>query len=198
MAHGRLASLLAPVLGPRTVMWLFVPIVAGFLGLGVYERSPGERGVAARVSPDLETRSLYVFVHPGCPCTRASIEQLDRILTQVRGVEAEVSLFFFRPKDARHGFAGAAIEERVRSIPGVRIIDDPDGAMARRFGIRTSGHALLIESDGEVLFDGGLTGSRGHAGDNESSAMLRDLLLQRREANEGVRPVFGCAIRGDA
>ena len=199
MFRDRVASLLSPVLGPRAVMWLFVPIVAGLLGLGVYERSPGGRSVAARIAPELDGRSLFVFIHPGCPCTRASLEQLDRVLTQVRDVEIDVRMFFFRPLNAQHGFAGSEFEERAERMPGVQVIDDPGGVMARRFGVRTSGHALFFEKDGEIVFDGGLTGSRGHSGDNSNSAMLRDLILQRDPADEdSVRPVYGCAIREDA
>jgi hypothetical protein len=52
------------------------------------------------------------------------------------------------------------------AIPGVKVLFDPDRMEARRFGAETSGHNLSFGADGGLLFSGGITASRGHAGES--------------------------------
>ena len=56
------------------------------------------------------------------------------------------------------------------------MLRDDDGAEARRFGAETSGQTLLYDEHGALLFSGGITGARGHAGDNAGRASLVALL----------------------
>lgn len=77
------------------------------------------------------------------------------------------------------------------SIPGVTVRADTDGAEARRFGARTSRHVVLYDSAGGVLFRGGITSLRGHAGDNAGATAIIALLKGER-ANAAESPVFGC------
>ena len=53
------------------------------------------------------------------------------------------------------------------------MLRDDDGAEARRFGAETSGQTLLYDARGALAFSGGITGARGHAGDNAGRASLR-------------------------
>ena len=73
------------------------------------------------------------------------------------------------------------------------MISDLDGQEASRFGAQTSGHTLLFGIDGHLLFSGGITSSRGHAGTNvgESSiiALLKNEVPIRTETL-----VFGCSL----
>ena len=70
---------------------------------------------------------------------------------------------------------------------------DIDGALAKRFSIQTSGHALLYDSDGKLLFSGGITGGRGHAGDNEGRQTLTSF-LEDGTSPSATRPVYGCPL----
>ena len=63
----------------------------------------------------------------------------------------------------------------------------------QRFGAETSGYVLLYDTHGKLLFKGGITGSRGHAGDNAGESAIVALL-------EGEKPVltrtkvYGCSL----
>jgi hypothetical protein len=82
-------------------------------------------------------------------------------------------------------------------IPGVSRVVDRDGTEAARFGARTSGHVVLYDSNDRLLFAGGITESRGHAGDNmgrrevERALATEPALFTRHE-------VFGCAFEDES
>jgi hypothetical protein len=79
------------------------------------------------------------------------------------------------------------------AIPGATVTRDDDGHEAALFRAETSGQTFLYASDGDLLFTGGTTGARGHAGDNAGRAAL--LALLRREApDRRATPVFGCPL----
>ncbi len=59
------------------------------------------------------------------------------------------------------------------------MLRDDDGAEAKRFGAETSGQTLLYDERGTLAFSGGITGSRGHAGDNAGRASLLALINRR-------------------
>jgi hypothetical protein len=73
---------------------------------------------------------------------------------------------------------------------------DDGGVEARRFGVKTSGTVLLYSALGRLLFHGGITGSRGHEGDNYGITRLAAAL--RGGAGDTAVPVvsrvFGCAL----
>jgi hypothetical protein len=78
----------------------------------------------------------------------------------------------------------------------VEILRDDDAVEARRFGVFTSGQSLLYAPDGALLFSGGITASRGHAGDNAGIAAIAALARGRGAATTET-PVFGCALRSE-
>jgi hypothetical protein len=79
------------------------------------------------------------------------------------------------------------------AIPGVEVVRDEGGFEALRFRAATSGQATLYDRGGRLLFSGGITGARGHAGDNAGRAAIVSLL-----AADGVglreTPVYGCPL----
>ncbi len=79
------------------------------------------------------------------------------------------------------------------SIPGVTVQVDNAGLEARRFHAETSGQTLLYDRSGVLRFQGGITLSRGHAGDNPGRSALQDLLLEGH-SNQIKTPVFGCSL----
>jgi hypothetical protein len=79
------------------------------------------------------------------------------------------------------------------AITGARVLLDQDGREARRFHVVGSGHTLLFLPSGELLFSGGITGSRGHEGDNPGAEAIVDRLNYGHSA-VAKTPVFGCAL----
>jgi hypothetical protein len=70
---------------------------------------------------------------------------------------------------------------------------DRDGAESRRFRTETSGHALLYDAGGRLLFSGGITVARGHAGDNAGLGAIEALVAGEPAARRRTL-VFGCAL----
>ena len=72
-------------------------------------------------------------------------------------------------------------------------VRDDGGAEARAFGVETSGQTLLYDAAGKLRFNGGITGSRGHAGDNAGRKALVALIGETAPDRNGAS-VFGCPL----
>ena len=83
-----------------------------------------------------------------------------------------------------------------RRIPGAHVVQDVDGRLARGFGARTSGHVVAYDRGGALRLQGGLTISRGHAGDNRSTAHLRRM-AEGAPVELLNAPVYGCDLLGE-
>ena len=73
------------------------------------------------------------------------------------------------------------------------VVRDDEGLEAERFGASTSGQTVVYDSEGELLFTGGITGARGHAGDNLGRESVLEL-LNRGKAERSWTSVFGCRL----
>jgi hypothetical protein len=136
--------------------------------------------------------TLLMFVHPRCPCSRASLNELAVLMTRCRG-RADVQVLYFKPRSASEDWARTDLWESAARIRGVVPRVDVDGAEHRRFLARVSGEVFLFLPNGELAFHGGITAGRGHAGDNEGRIALESFLLHRR-VSAGRTPVFGCEL----
>ncbi|HEU4339229.1 MAG TPA: hypothetical protein VFS19_04105 [Planctomycetota bacterium] len=184
--------------GLLVVAWAALVAVGAWL-LTSYANAPGpSSGVAAgwaaggALGRDPVRPTLLMFLHPHCPCSRASVEQLNTLLARAT-VKPVVKAVFIRPPGAAAGWERQGLWRSAEAIPGVETVADPEGAEARRFGIETSGHALLFAPDGARLFSGGITSARGHSGDNAGL----DLVLERLRDSSlptASTSVFGCLL----
>jgi len=91
----------------------------------------------------------------------------------------------------------AGLWESVANMPGVKLSVDNDGIEARRFGSSTSGHVMLYNTQGQLVFSGGITAARGHSGENDGRSAIVALLTQGQAATDET-PVFGCQLFGKA
>jgi hypothetical protein len=102
-------------------------------------------------------------------------------------------VLFLRPAGFADGWEKTDLWQSAAKLPGVTVVRDDGGLEARRFGAETSGQALLYDARGALIFSGGLTGSRGHVGDNAGQAALVDLLSGGGTTHPGTN-VFGCPL----
>jgi hypothetical protein len=140
--------------------------------------------------------SLVVFVHPNCSCTVATLHELATLGAN-RKSQAErpsTTIVFYRPAHSNWQ-AGKLWNSALQDIPGVKNVWDDGGREASRFGARTSGYAVLYGRRGNLLFKGGVTGSRGHEGDNLGIEELRTAMDTGRPASR-TSLVFGCDLTG--
>ncbi len=182
-----------------TTVW-FLTVGLGLQGLLAYKATPGSAGLTPAHWPDNQLLSpahgkplLIMFVHPRCPCSRASIGELELLAAQAQG-DVQIAVAFFQPDSAAVEWTESATVKKARAIPGVRIISDTEGKLAQRFGAETSGFTVLYAANGDLLFQGGITGSRGHMGDNAAfDAALK--LCHNPIKNSSVQTkVFGCRL----
>jgi hypothetical protein len=144
---------------------------------------PTDTGITANPSG----HTLVMFAHPHCPCTRASLDELAKILARCRGRNITAYIVEVDQGDEldRSDFINA-----VTAIPGLALIRGR--AESSRFGVMTSGHVLLYGQDQKLAFSGGITGSRGHRGDNDGEAAVV-AIIDGSDAGSGT-PVYGCAL----
>jgi len=181
-----------------------VAVFEGMATLARYASMPGEaREPLARWPPDSSLRPtpgrslLVMLAHPRCPCTRASLGELETVMARAGG-RVDAYVLFLQPEDADGEWESGGLWRHAASIPGVTTRKDEGGVEARRFGATTSGHVLLFDVEGRLRFSGGITRSRGHAGDNPGRATLEALLREREGEAEGRHPVYGCALEDSA
>lgn len=79
-------------------------------------------------------------------------------------------------------------------IPGVRVALDDEGLEADLFSAETSGVTLLYDSAGNLLFQGGITRSRGHEGDNDGRRSIVDFVA-KDTARRAETFVYGCPLK---
>jgi hypothetical protein len=177
--------------------WVVV-VVLGILYLGAYAAHPGDEGTptvrwlaGSRIQRDDRRPTLLIFLHPGCPCSRASLGELAYIMDRCRDRVSVQAILLGTPFLDRWG--RSEIERDLAGLPDVHVYPDRGGAEARRFSVATSGHVLLYDPRGRLVFSGGITAARGHAGDNCGRAAVLDRILSEEGGRAG-SPVFGCPL----
>lgn len=181
-----------------TVSWLSV-VGAGLWILWGYENTPGASAkppvmwpAESRIQPAQGSSTLILVAHPHCPCTRATIGELASIMAHTQG-RLNAYVLFLRPNGFTEDWEKTDLWHTASMIPGVSVLIDEDGAEARRFNSSTSGQTILYDAGGRLLFSGGITGSRGHAGDNAGESAVVSL-VNAGVAERSETFVFGCPL----
>ena len=187
-----------------TLVW-FLLVGAGAIVLLNYETESGERQSQSPIWPQDSAIShsqlrptLIFFAHPHCPCTRASVKELARILS-ICCNKADCKIVALDKLQHDPKWRDSDLVKQADSIPGVSVFWDKCGVETNRFHIKTSGHVVVFNSEGKLIFSGGITASRGHEGSNIGRDQVVSLLLNRTEqaakSNHRIEfPVFGCAL----
>jgi hypothetical protein len=143
---------------------------------------------------DVKLPSLVIAIHPHCPCSRATLGELAKLMARSQGKLKAFALFY---QSVRFGndWEKSDLWKSATRIPGVELVTDPEGNEAARFHLETSGETLLYDALGQLQFAGGITSGRGHAGDNAGRASLQDF-IRTGTIDRPRTTVFGCALRG--
>jgi hypothetical protein len=182
------------------LLW-FCAVFAGTGALLIYEHTPGASAAStaswpARAALPREPGkpTLIMFAHPRCPCTRASLGELSSLLRQFPG-KVQATVLFMVPQDAAGDpqWTQSDLWTASRDINALTPRIDPDGAQAALFGAATSGQVLLYSPSGHLLFNGGVTASRGHVGPSIGQAAITSILNHQTPAAT-LAPVYGCSL----
>lgn len=178
-----------------------VSVVLGFVVLMDYQNAPGRPAEPPAQWPtssaldagDGARGTLVLFAHPRCPCTRATLSELERLLRHVQDRVATY-VVFVQPDGYDRAWVRDHLWHRAAAMAAVQPVRDERGVEAQRFGAFTSGQVLYYDAQGRLRFAGGITGSRGHEGDNKGRQALRQL-IQTGAADRASTFVFGCALQ---
>lgn len=181
-----------------SILWLFLA-GAGLWFVAEYENTPG---VAAAPFARFPAKSqikrvpgrptLVMLAHPHCPCTRASIGELELLMAQTHG-RLTTYVLFLRPPGFTDDWEKTDLWQTASEIPDVEVVQDTDGKEAGFFNAATSGQTFLYDAGGRLLFKGGITSARGHSGDNAGRSAIV-ALLNEGEAEQTETAVYGCPL----
>lgn len=150
------------------------------------------------ITPVRDRSTLVICLHPRCPCSRASLRQLERLLANDfhqfnPKTQCSVVALFYCPENESSSWTHTQLWSMAAKIPNSTLIVDRDAQAVTKFNATTSGHILLYAEGGQLLFSGSITCGRGHEGDNPASQTLTRILsgqpVEKREF-----AVFGCEI----
>jgi hypothetical protein len=136
--------------------------------------------------------TLVMFVHPQCPCSRASVGELALLMAHCQQ-RVDAHVLFLQPRGMPSDWAQTDLWKEAERIPGVSVQPDQEGREARLFDVATSGDTALYDARGVLLFHGGISIARGHSGDNPGRDAMQALVLGTA-AERTNTPVFGCSL----
>ncbi len=178
------------------VLWA-VAVAVAVGALMTYGNRPGELGEPAPTwslealgEPATDRPTLVMFVHPKCPCTRASLEQVAKVQA-ARPHAFDLQFVIFVPTDEVGDWRNSdLIAFALRLAPeGVQF--DSGGVLTKDAGARVSGTVAFYSTDGRLQFWGGVTPARGHQGPAAGLEAIRDL-IDGNDAASRRAAVFGC------
>jgi hypothetical protein len=159
---------------------------------GVAAIAPAQWPAGTRIARASDCDTLILLAHPKCPCTRATLGDLARLMADCNG-KLKTIVLFVHPDAAPSDWDKTDLWESAAAIPGVSVCADINGVEAQRFGANTSGQTILYDLQGKLLFQGGITAGRGHEGDNAGEDSIV-ALVHGEEPVARKTPVFGCPL----
>ncbi len=181
--------------------WILA-VAAGAKVAWEYQTTPAASGEPPRVWPATSAIpgpargrwTLVLVAHPQCPCTRATVQELSRLLSRLRG-HVSAHVLVYRPSEFAAGWERTDVWDAAERIPGVTVHLDVDGHQAARFGALTSGQVLLYDTRGRLRFSGGLTTVRGQIGESVGQQWIAAAVEGTDQGFRATR-VFGCRLAG--
>jgi hypothetical protein len=184
---------------PVVVLLWIGSLACGMRTFCVLDAVPGRNAVAPatllphRAAPACHDRpSLFLFVHPMCPCSRVTLAELARVVAQHGNeLDYQIAVTSLPPNSGQ--LDQTASWRQASAIRGVVLRKDGD-ELARRLGAITSGQVLLYDAAGHLRFNGGLTDSR----DDATSGAGRRAIEQALRGSVVMPitvPVYGCGLR---
>ena len=181
------------------ILWLSTA-VGGVIYLTRYENTPAERNISyplifppeSRIERAAGQPTLVFFAHPKCPCTRTSLRELARLMTDAGG-KLQAVVVFIKPTGEGEEWTETDLRANAEAIPNVQVLIDEGELETKIFNAETSGLTLLYDRDGNLRFNGGITASRGHEGNNAGRQSIFEILTKETDKTAETS-VFGCPL----
>jgi hypothetical protein len=130
---------------------------------------------------------LVVVLHSQCPCSLATVENLIDLPENIR-THLSIRLVFTGPNPRN-----SAVADQATELPNVERQFLSEQVALKDYGARTSGQAYLYDRTGALIFEGGLTGSRGSVGESAGDDAIENAVMGRKVIASA--PVYGCALQ---
>ncbi|MDW8220421.1 MAG: hypothetical protein RML40_07820 [Bacteroidota bacterium] len=148
--------------------------------------------------------TVTIFLHPYCPCSRASLTEFAVLAHEFRGM-ADFRVLFMKPISRQRTWVErSSLYARAQAMPYCTVNIDDNGVEAALVNAVTSGFTTVYSPEGRLLFSGGITGARGHEGNNPGEEAVRVILRKYYSSRDGktltnlwstAAPTFGCTLR---
>src|SRR5258708_4565357 len=179
-------------------VWVFF-LGWGWRALSQYENTPGQAQTSpqrwptvTQVPTTLGLPTMVMFLHPHCPCSRASMAQLSLIMAHSQN-KVRTQVVFVKPPNFSQDWVKTDLYHSALQIPGVYVLIDDGGREAKIFHAQVSGQVMLYDKLGKLVFNGGITSSRGHEGDNDGQDSIIAFLTKGVVLKKQT-PFFGCLL----
>jgi hypothetical protein len=118
--------------------------------------------------------------------------ELGALMAHAQG-RLNAYVLFLKPAGFSEDWEKTDLWQSAASMPGVNVLIDEGGREARLFNSSTSGQTILYDSAGRLQFSGGITGSRGHSGDNAGRSAILSV-VNAGAVEQAETFVFGCPL----
>jgi hypothetical protein len=136
---------------------------------------------------------VMMFLHPHCPCSRASLSELARLAHDERG-QLEFCVLFTQPSGVAASWSQTALWENAVANSNLHVVIDHACLLAKQFGAKTSGQVLVYDREGTLRFEGGITPGRGHSGDTVGRSAIRAIAASQTAGIPVNCATFGCSL----
>jgi len=153
---------------------------------------PAKWPTASKVPRAPGLPAIVVVAHPRCPCSRASVEELARVMARLHD-RATATVIFVRPSVFAQDWEMTDLWRSAARIPGVAVLSDLNGTEAHLFEAQASGQTMLYDAAGNLQFSGGITASRGHAGDSPGRSAILSI-IDTGNSSTSHTSVYGCSL----
>ncbi|HTI51110.1 MAG TPA: hypothetical protein VL475_09165 [Planctomycetaceae bacterium] len=137
---------------------------------------------------------IVMFVHPLCPCSDASIRELENSLARMPA-KVSVTVIAVTAGLTAEDLESSGLIAELSAMPRIGLYVDATGAERKRFGAAVSGEVVAFDANGRRVYHGGLTPGRGHQGESVGQGQL-EALARGESAAPCESPVFGCLLPG--
>lgn len=106
------------------------------------------------ITVDHNRPTLVMFAHPLCPCTRATLQELQSMSKQLHGM-LDIHILFYEPENISSMsdiWEASDLKKLASTLPDVSLHKDVDGRLATHFGAYTSGQVVLYGTDARLRF----------------------------------------------
>ena len=188
-----------PLLALSLAVW-GTAVMAGTLNLVRYSNTPGPSASSAQMWPaghqiprTPNRANLVMAIHPDCPCSRASMNELEVLIARCHG-KLSATVLFVAYLGHMQDITDSDLWQAANKIPDVTCVRDTNGKLSNLFNAKTSGQVFLYDNNSQLRFTGGITDSRGHAGDNAGLYAIQAILNHSAPTTTNT-PVYGCTLR---